>query len=117
MVLSAFVALCSVVSVAQTKSVPDVGKVVGRVVDKTEGVPIRSAFAMVFSENSSKHEVTRVAPDGQFEISLTPGDYDVLIGAVGFAPTCKRVVGDPGEGGSVRAEIGIGLGESGGIGF
>lgn len=84
--------VCSCVCVAQTKSAASSGAITGRVVDKAEGVPIRGAFVLVFGESSSKNEVTRVDADGQFQISLLPGDYDVLIGAAGFAPACKRVV-------------------------
>jgi hypothetical protein len=68
------------------------GELLGRVVDKTEHAPIRRAFVLIYDEGTLRVQTKKVDEQGRFSVSLPDGDYDVLIGAPGFAPACKRVV-------------------------
>ena len=61
-----------------------------RVADTIEAAPIPYAYVFVHRAEG-KMTVTKVSPDGGFEVRLLPGYYDVFFAAAGFAPACERV--------------------------
>jgi hypothetical protein len=67
------------------------GKLRGDVADAAENAPIRYAYVMVHSGSGKKDVTVKVDDDGRFELSLTPGLYDVFVAAEGFAPLCQKV--------------------------
>jgi len=84
------VVLCCSMASGTGKVVPKDGKLAGRVADTIEAAPI--PYAHVFVHHAEgKMTVTKVSPDGGFEVRLLPGYYDVFFAAAGFAPACERV--------------------------
>ena len=62
----------------------------GRVVDKSERVPIRNVFVLVHSRNGDDPHV-RTDRAGIYEFQLPPGVYDVFLSAEGFSPACRKI--------------------------
>jgi hypothetical protein len=87
---------CSLIGMAETGTQQrsnDAGKgrLIGRIVDIEESVPIRGSFLVIHAENGEGDKSLTVNAKGEYEIELVPGYYDVLAGAVEFSPSCKRV--------------------------
>jgi len=75
----------------QKRQNPDLGKLVGQVVDAQESAPIGGAFLLIYAEQNREQQRLNVDAKGRFELELTPGFYDVLVGAVEYVPRCKRI--------------------------
>jgi hypothetical protein len=63
----------------------------GIVVDLAEGVPIPYAHIWIHEQTGKVSFATQPDSTGQFTIQLPEGYYDVLVGAPGFAPFCKKI--------------------------
>jgi hypothetical protein len=89
--LAVAILLCLPVDKAYSKDGPDATGFSGVVVDKAEGVPI--SYAHVWIHEQSGKSVFTTQPDrtGNFSVPLPDGYYDVLVGAPGFAPFCKKI--------------------------
>jgi hypothetical protein len=81
----------AIVGYSQTVRSQMEGELTGTVTDIGEGAPIPKAYVLVHSEATNKDVGEKVSSRARFDVSLEPGDYDVLIAAPGFAPACKRV--------------------------
>ena len=84
------VVFCCSLASATGKVVRKDGRLAGRVADTIEAAPIPYAYVFVHS-GDGKMTVTKVGPDGGFEVRLLPGYYDVFFAAAGFAPACESV--------------------------
>jgi hypothetical protein len=62
----------------------------GRVVDDVEHAPIRNVYVLVH-RNGSADRSTRTDQAGSYLIDLSPGIYDILVSADGFAPVCRKM--------------------------
>jgi hypothetical protein len=82
--------LCSILAgipcVAQTA--PTV--INGKVLDKV-GIPIPAARVWIHEQTGNGYYSTRPDGLGRFSVQLPEGYYDIMVGAPGFAPFCKRV--------------------------
>ncbi len=69
----------------------EAGKLRGHVVDEEEQVAINKAYVVIYSEAAESARMVRADAQGNYEVDLTPGYYDILVGAVEFMPSCKRI--------------------------
>ena len=67
------------------------GVLKGRVTNKSEGAPVGRAYILVHPSGTGSDVKPSVDPQGNFEVQLAPGFYDVFVTKVGFAPTCTKV--------------------------
>jgi Carboxypeptidase regulatory-like domain len=63
----------------------------GVVVDKGEGLPISYAHLWIHEQSGKASFVVQPDRTGHFTIQLPEGYFDVLVGAPGFAPYCKKI--------------------------
>jgi hypothetical protein len=76
---------------------PKTATVSGRVVDKAERAPIRSAHLWIHEQNGKTLFTAQTDPAGKFSIQILPGYYDLLVGSPGFAPFCRIIWAQPGK--------------------
>jgi hypothetical protein len=78
-------------AISQTGQKVGDGKLQGDVADMAENAPIQYAFILVHSGSRKEDVTAKVDANGQYELQLAPGLYDVFVAAEGFAPSCKKV--------------------------
>jgi hypothetical protein len=66
----------------------------GTVIYKVDHAPIRGAYVLLRS-NDGKNMQVRAGENGGYFVKVPPGIYDVLVGANGFSPTCRKIKVDP----------------------
>jgi hypothetical protein len=90
-VLAALLFLCSLFAVASDAPHQTVKSLRGQVVDKAGHLPVPNAFLWIRDAGSNNTMTLRTDPEGKFSADLKDGVYDVLIGAVSFAPVAREI--------------------------
>ena len=78
----------------------------GVVVDVGEGAPVSNVHIWIHNQSGNGIYETLTDRSGHFAIQLPDGYYDVLVGAPGFAPFCKRVWIRPGRPSKLKVRLG-----------
>jgi hypothetical protein len=94
--LAGLIAL-STFAFAQTPTSAPTGTLQARISDSM-GAAISRAFVLVHGEGSEKaSQPLSVNDNGEFQVQLAPGLYDLFIGSTGFVPYAKEVRVVPGK--------------------
>ncbi len=94
---------------AQTPATAGTGTLQGRISDSL-GAAISRGFFLVHSEGRDKlDQQLALNENGEFQIQLAPGLYDVFAGSVGFVPYAKEIRIEAGKPVALKIKLQVNL--------
>src|SRR6266700_3187979 len=66
------------------------GSLKGQIVGTTDGFPVAHSFVLVHAENGQDKTIV-TDESGRYELELSSGVYDVMIGKMGWEPICREL--------------------------
>jgi hypothetical protein len=88
--LIVWLGLSSLLVGTATGPAPENGRLTGSALTQL-GQPIPNIFVLIHPNAGGPTTELKVTPEGQFDLRLSPGLYDVLVSSPHFDPVCKLV--------------------------